>query len=221
MSMRDEILAKVRGAVSSTPVEKRHMAVQQRMDELEVGVQPYEISKKAEMIDLFVQKAEAAAATVVKCAASKVEGEVLDYLRSNNLPLEIKTGENPDLERYKIGKHKLLSVETGRTHGDDMVTISTAACGVAETGTLALTSGADNPSSLNFLPENHIVILKQSDIALHQEAVWELLREKYGKGGMPRTMNFITGPSRSADIEQTMILGAHGPIRLHIIVVSN
>ena len=42
----------------------------------------------------------------------------------------------------------------------------------------------------------------------------------YGKGQMPRTVNWITGPSRSADIEQTLLLGAHGPQRLHVIVVG-
>ena len=46
------------------------------------------------------------------------------------------------------------------------------------------------------------------------------LRARYGKDKMPRTLNLITGPSRSADIEQTLILGAHGPRKLHIIVVE-
>ncbi|MEI9915983.1 MAG: LUD domain-containing protein [Methylovirgula sp.] len=40
------------------------------------------------------------------------------------------------------------------------------------------------------------------------------------RGAMPRTVNFITGPSRSADIEQTLLLGAHGPRALHIIIVG-
>jgi L-lactate dehydrogenase complex protein LldG len=50
--------------------------------------------------------------------------------------------------------------------------------------------------------------------------VFAKLRGIYGKGGAPRTLNFITGPSRSADIEQTLLLGAHGPRRLHIVVVG-
>jgi len=97
--------------------------------------------------------------------------------------------------------------------------VSRAFAGVAETGTLVLTSGADNPTSLNFLPDNHIVVIDAKDVAGDYEAVWPRLREKFGDL-MPRVVNLITGPSRSADIEQTLILGAHGPRRLHVIVVG-
>ena len=92
--------------------------------------------------------------------------------------------------------------------------------GVAETGTLALVSGADNPTTLNFLPDNHIVVLPRDEIDGDYESVFAKLRGVYGKGAAPRTVNFITGPSRSADIEQTLLLGAHGPRRLHIVVVG-
>jgi L-lactate dehydrogenase complex protein LldG len=47
-----------------------------------------------------------------------------------------------------------------------------------------------------------------------------MLRKAKGKGEMPRALNLITGPSRSGDIEQTIILGAHGPRALHIVVVG-
>ena len=98
--------------------------------------------------------------------------------------------------------------------------MSHALAGVAESGTLVLTSGVDNPTTLNFLPETHIVALRAEDIAGDYETVWEVIRKKYGPGQMPRTVNYITGPSRSADIEQKLLLGAHGPRRLHIIVVG-
>ena len=77
----------------------------------------------------------------------------------------------------------------------------------------------DNPTTLNFLPDTHIVVVQEADIAGDYETVWQRLRELYGPGALPRTVNFITGPSRSADIEQTLILGAHGPRALHILVV--
>ena len=90
----------------------------------------------------------------------------------------------------------------------------------AESGTLMLVSGADNPTTLNFLPDTHIVVIDAKDVAGDYETLWRRLREKFGDGVMPRTVNFITGPSRSADIEQTLILGAHGPRRLHVMVVG-
>ena len=97
---------------------------------------------------------------------------------------------------------------------------SHAFAGVAETGTLVLLSGPDNPTTLNFLPDTHIVMLSADDVAGDYETVWRRLRERYGPGALPRTVNLITGPSRSADIEQTLILGAHGPRALHILVVG-
>jgi L-lactate dehydrogenase complex protein LldG len=83
-----------------------------------------------------------------------------------------------------------------------------------------LASGPDNPTTLNFLPDTHIVVVNAKDIAPDYETLWQRLRESYGAGAMPRAVNWITGPSRSADIEQTLILGAHGPRRLHVIVVE-
>lgn len=83
-----------------------------------------------------------------------------------------------------------------------------------------LTSGPDNPTTINFLPEHHIVVLRAADIKGDMESAWATLRKQAGKGEMPRAVNLITGPSRSGDIEQTIILGAHGPRALHVIVVE-
>jgi L-lactate dehydrogenase complex protein LldG len=114
-----------------------------------------------------------------------------------------------------------LDLSSGRSRGLDLSGISHAEAGIAETGTLALVSGPENPTTLNFLPDNHIVVLRAADIAGDLEAIWTKLRKRYGKGAMPRTVNFITGPSRSGDIEQTILLGAHGPRALHIVIVED
>ena len=94
---------------------------------------------------------------------------------------------------------------------------------MAETGTLVLHSGAAGPTTLNFLPETHVVVLPADRVAKTYEDVWDLLRRRKADDGngldglMPRTVNFITGPSRSGDIEQTLLLGAHGPRRLQAV----
>ncbi len=93
--------------------------------------------------------------------------------------------------------------------------------GVAETGTIAMVSGPDNPSTLNFLADNHVVVVSEKDIIGDYETLWSKIRFAYGKDVMPRTVNWITGPSRSADIEQTLLVGAHGPRRVHIVVVKD
>jgi L-lactate dehydrogenase complex protein LldG len=114
----------------------------------------------------------------------------------------------------------LLEISTGTTEGDDLVSVTGAFSGVAETGTLALTSGAPSPTLLNFLPENHIVVLDAQDLSGSYEDLWARLKARYG-AEMPRTLNLVTGPSRSGDIEQTILMGAHGPKRLHIILVDD
>ena len=128
-------------------------------------------------------------------------------------------GSDKRLEPIRKQGAKFLAIRDGRSHGDDLVSVSHAEAGVVETGTLALFSGQNNPTTLNFLPENHIIVLEESAIVDHYEDVWTLIRQQFGEGNMPRTLNFITGPSRSADIEQTLLLGAHGPIRLHVLLV--
>jgi L-lactate dehydrogenase complex protein LldG len=97
--------------------------------------------------------------------------------------------------------------------------VSHAFGGVAETGTLIVASGPDNPTTLNFLPDTHIVVIDAKDIAGDYETVWQRVRETFGDA-LPRAINMITGPSRSADIGQILILGAHGPRRLHVLVVG-
>lgn len=106
-----------------------------------------------------------------------------------------------------------LAVAARAARGDDRVGVGQAFCGVAETGTLALRSGAESPVTLGFLPDVHVVALAEQDLVGGYEQVWQRLR---AVGDMPRTVNWITGPSRSADIEQTIQVGAHGPLRLVI-----
>jgi L-lactate dehydrogenase complex protein LldG len=113
----------------------------------------------------------------------------------------------------------MLSLRRGRAEASDQVSITGAFAGIAETGTLVMTSGPEHPVSLNLLPDTHVVVLREADIVSGYEDVWARLRAHYGKNTMPRTVNTITGPSRTGDIEQAMELGAHGPRRMHIVVV--
>lgn len=106
-----------------------------------------------------------------------------------------------------------VSAEARRGQPDDRLCVGHAVCGVAETGTLVLASGPQSPITLSFLPDVHVVAIPADAILGTYEQAWGRIR---ARGDMPRAVNWITGPSRSADIEQTLQLGAHGPIRLVI-----
>jgi L-lactate dehydrogenase complex protein LldG len=110
-----------------------------------------------------------------------------------------------------------LDVEPRNARGDDLVGITGAFCAIAETGTLQTITGAGTPPTVSLLPETHVAIVRASRVVRSMEDAWALVR---GAGEMPRAVGFISGPSRTADIEQTVTLGAHGPYRVHIIIVA-
>jgi L-lactate dehydrogenase complex protein LldG len=170
---------------------------------------------------LFREQAEAVAASVEEIdGLDGVPEAISHYLRTNNLPSRVRHGADEMLNRLPWDKAATLEVMRGAAAPDDTASVSRAFGAVAETGTLVLTSGADNPTSLNFLPESHIVVIEAARITGTYEDVWDKVRAQYGVGTMPRAVNMVSGPSRTADVEQTIQLGAHGPRRLHIIIVG-
>jgi L-lactate dehydrogenase complex protein LldG len=198
------------------------MAVRDRLAQAPSGVVPARgQGDDATRLATFKSEAERAKASVVEVAhASDVPNEIARYLRDANLPATLRMGEDSRLAAMPWSE-TALELSHGPSEGHDLNGLSAAFAAVAESGTLALTSGADNPTTLNFLPDNHVVVVFARDVVADYESVWRNLRTRFGKGEMPRTLNFITGPSRSADIEQTLLLGAHGPRRLHIVVVKD
>ena len=180
-------------------------------------------------VDLFIREAERVNATVARVSSvSGVPREIARYLAKNNLPMTLKIAPGTSEAKVPWTEQTLLSVEEGRADGNEAVSVSRAFAGVAETGTLVLLSGPANPTTLNFLPPTHVVMISAAEIAGDYEEVWSRLRALDGGGDpdregrfMPRTVNWITGPSRTADIEQKLLLGAHGPQRLHIVIVDD
>ncbi|MFZ5782009.1 MAG: LutC/YkgG family protein [Pseudomonadota bacterium] len=170
-------------------------------------------------VALFCEWAAFNNATVVRVGSDDVPSEVTAYLARNNLAPAAVMAPAAALDRFDWASQTMLSLRRGRAEAQDAVAITGAFAGIAETGTVVMASGPDHPVSLNLLPDTHIVILREADIVPGYEAVWQRLRERYGKDGMPRTVNTITGPSRTGDIEQAIELGAHGPRRMHILVV--
>ncbi len=223
MSSRDAILGRIRRSLGASGSDApRLAAVRHRLAETPVNVVPARGQlPSAERIDLFVRKAGEVFATVVRLGGrDDIPAAVAAYLRDRNLPQAIRRGDDRRLADLPWEREAQLAVTTGPSDGSDLVGLSHADAGVAETGTVVLTSGPDNPTTINFLPDHHIVVVDASTVAGDYETVWADLRRRFGAGVMPRTVNLVTGPSRSADIEETLLLGAHGPRSLHILVVG-
>ena len=219
---RDDILANIRRSIGVKGSERiRSQAVDDRIERSPRGVIPARGQLEATARQaLFIERTEAVQTTVeVVAKPEDVPNAVANYLRERNLPAAIRIGSDPYLVAMPW-ENTAIDVAHGRSHGADLSSVSHAIAGVAETGTLALVSGGDNPTSLNFLPDNHLVVLRASNIVGDYENVWTKVRKSFGKGEMPRTINLVTGPSRSGDIEQKLLLGAHGPRNLHVVIVE-
>jgi L-lactate dehydrogenase complex protein LldG len=172
------------------------------------------------LVRQFIDWAEDAAATTHRIGQmSDVPQAVAAYLARHNLASRIKASPDELLDAIDFSVNPALTVNRGAADADDETSLTAAFGGIAETGTLALLSGEKSPSALNFLPPTNIVVLPVNRISGNYEATWRQLRDQMGDE-MPRTINWITGPSRTGDIEQTLQLGIHGPKRLHIILVD-
>ena len=223
MPARDLIFGSIRRSLGVSGREAtRRKTVGDRLAQHPRGLVPARGQLAAqERVALFRAMVEAANGSVDEIAdAADVPGAIAALLRAHNLPMAVRRGADPRLAALPWERERTLDVAVGPSDGKDVVAVSHAFGAAAESGTLMLLSGPDNPTTLNFLPDTHIVILDAKDVAGDYETLWKRLREKFGDGLMPRAVNLITGPSRSADIEQTLILGAHGPRRLHVIVVG-
>jgi L-lactate dehydrogenase complex protein LldG len=222
---REGILNSIRRSLAVTGAEdSRRKTVAERMAAHRPNLIP-ERGKgdSAHRLALFVELAEEVSATVQRVESlDELPSAIQGFLRAHNLPQAIRHGADPLIDALPWQQHApTLERRRGRAVLADETSLSHAFAGVAETGTLILHSGPDNPTTLNFLPDNHIVILAAADIAGTYEEVWDRLRRKFGERNLPRTVNMITGPSRTGDVEQTIELGAHGPRRLHILIVEN
>jgi L-lactate dehydrogenase complex protein LldG len=175
-----------------------------------------------ERVELFVTMAEEVQATVTRVTAlAAVPEAVTRYLATENLPAELVMAPDPNLDAIPWKVRPLLRIRRGRAEVEDKVGLTPCHAAIAETGTLLLVSGPQTPTTLNFLPDTHIVILHWDQVVATYEDAWDPVRAGRGSEALPRVINFITGPSRTADIEQHIELGAHGPRRLHIVLVED
>ena len=165
----------------------------------------------------FITKAKATQADVHEIGAAQDAPEtILSVLVSAGMPPRLHVPQNSPLNELPWQRAPGLARVDDPPGGNDSA-ISVANYGIAETGTLVFFSGPSSPSSWHFRPGREFVLLPRACILPRLEDIIALLS---GAQGMPATLNLVTGPSRTADIEQTIELGAHGPRMLDILIAG-
>jgi L-lactate utilization protein LutC len=190
-------------------------AVVQRLNAKARGPQPQWPETPRER---FLAKLAKVAATHAEVDSNtKIVEAVENYLDAQRLPRQLVAAPHPLLNELAWSDD--WQVARRRAQGADRTGLTVAFCAIAETGSLVLLAGPESPTTLNFLPDDFLCLLPESRIVPRMEDAWALLREE--RGAMPRATNIVTGPSRTADVEQTIQLGAHGPRRLHVLLLKD
>ena len=165
----------------------------------------------------FIDKSLAYSSSVDQVATlAAVPAAVAKYLREQSLPLDaVIWPQLASLDWQSAG----LTVAARGALDADPVGITGCFCAIAETGTLMLCGSPDTPATVSLLPETHVAIVPAARILPGMEEAFALAQQELGQ--LPRGVNFISGPSRTGDIEQTIVLGAHGPYRVHLVIVTS
>lgn len=217
------VLSRIRAALGASGKDKkREAAVEGRLRHHPRGTIPARARADHEaLIDLMTAMLVSQGAEVTRASTPEdAVRAIAEDLGAHDLPSVLRLGGDPVLAALPWNAAPALERLSGRAEPHDRAALSRAVAAAAETGTLILVSGADNPTTLAFLPETHFILVRAGDVVGSYEEAFDRLRAIYGEGNLPRTVNLISGPSRTADIEQTIVRGAHGPKRLHVVILG-
>jgi L-lactate dehydrogenase complex protein LldG len=217
------VFERIRASLGVASLDRaRKSAVERRLVRHPSGTIPARAKvADAAAIELFTEMLAKQGADIRRVATSKeAVAAIASYLGTCNLPPRLRIGKDPVLAALPWRDAWDIERVFGAAEPQDGAALSHAVAGAAETGTLFLVSGPHNPTTLNFLPEVHNVLIRAADIVGSYEEAFARLRAIFGEGRLPRTVNLISGPSRTADIEQTIVRGAHGPRRLHVLILG-
>ncbi len=166
---------------------------------------------EGDLVESFAKKLSAQHADVrMLDSMAEVPAAIADILRGRNMAARIHIPPDSDLASLDLPNVEIKREPPGPF--DAAITVAPFA--IAETGTLVYTAAKGTPASWHFRPVLEIAILRAGSIVAELEDVLRTLPD-----GLPSTLNLVSGPSRTGDIEQTMELGAHGPKALTVLVV--
>ena len=218
---RDAVLARVRNALGKSDRAAAHAEAEAYIAAHRHGPRP---AMPADLVGRFMARATDMQSSVERLAdRASIPPAVAGYLAALDLPPELALQQSragvcwpefADLDWEAAG----LAIEARPTTGQDRIGITGAFCAIAETGTLVMLTGAQTPTATTLLPDTHVAVVRADRIVSGMEEAFALVRRERGR--LPRAVNLISGPSRTGDIEQTIVLGAHGPFRVHILVLD-
>ncbi len=219
---RDAILGRVRKALGRTGTGEAARA--EALTYIARHSQGPRPALPADPVSRFLQRATDMSSTVERIDdPSLIPKAVVRYLDALQLPPALAAQRShegvcwPEFAALDwMGAN--LKVEARPTAGQDRLGITGCFCAIAETGTLVFLSGADTPTATMLLPDTHVAVVRADRVVAGMEEAFALIRSE--RGVLPRAVNMVSGPSRTGDIEQTIVLGAHGPYRVHILLVG-
>lgn len=219
MNSREDILGRVRARLNRDPDNAAAVrtAIEATLAARAQGPRPVVDPQKSALVGRLIEKSLVYSSTVDQVATrAEAPAAVARYLAG--LKLSMKAVVWPALARLDWSGAG-VTVEARGAQDADLVGVTGCYCAIAETGTLMLCGSPDSPATVSLLPETHIALVPASRIVAGMEEGFALARAELGQ--LPRAVNFISGPSRTGDIEQTIVLGAHGPYRVHLILLTN
>lgn len=219
MTSRTDILGRVRTRLKRDAANAAagRAAIEATLATRQQGPHPAVDPQKSALARRLIEKSLAYSSTVDQVATyAEAPAAIARYLAGLKLPLKAVVW--PELARLDWAAAGVVAAARGAQDAD-LVGITGCFCAIAETGTLMLCGSPDAPATVSLLPETHVALVPASRIVAGMEEGFALARAELGQ--LPRAVNFISGPSRTGDIEQTIVLGAHGPYRVHLVVVVN
>jgi len=218
---RDAVLARTRRALGKTERSQARAEAGRYIEAHGQGPRP---AMPADLVTRFMQRAADMQSTVERLtdradlpAAIARHLAALDARAVADIPTAragVCWPAFADLDWQASG----LAIEARPTMGQDRLGITGTFCAIAETGTLVVLTGQDSPTATTLLPDTHVAVVRADRIVSGMEEAFALVRSERGR--LPRAVNMISGPSRTGDIEQTIVLGAHGPYQVHIVVLG-
>jgi L-lactate dehydrogenase complex protein LldG len=212
---RERILAKIRSQQNRTgdTPQTEVSAVHEHIAKHESGPLPkMDWPDDAERFLEQCERLQTSHATLADI--SKLPAEIMRYMQDKNVGTALIGWDEFSLLDWNGAS---LNFQARTAKDLDTVGLTSCFCAIAETGTLLLLSSASTPKTVALLPETHICTVRKERIVKTMEDAFALMRKEIGQP--PRSMFFVSGPSRTADIEQTIVIGAHGPYRVHVVVI--